>query len=41
MGMYAQREIAAVTMSPGGSGAPAPGDRRVLDFGVELKTGTS
>jgi len=36
-----KREIAAVIMSPCGSGAPAPGDRRVLDFGVELKTGTS
>jgi hypothetical protein len=36
-----KREIAAVIMSPFGSGAPAAGDRRALDFGVEVKTGTS
>jgi hypothetical protein len=35
-----KREIAAVIMSPCGSGAPAPGDR-VVDFGVKVKIGTS
>jgi hypothetical protein len=36
-----KRKVVAVTMSPCDSGAAAPGERRVLDFGVEVRTGTS